>query len=284
VLARFLVTTSLEEIADATEKQLMGSDTRKKILLIDDDNDHLLLAKLQLEQLSTEYEIEVASSAEEGLRKLGESEFDCVISDYDMRPGMNGLELLASLKGSDLNIPFIMVTNKEINGLQSSAIKGGVDDFIPKSHGRQYIDSIASSIERAIQRRRRKPETTARIRHQLTGLTINSIDINKYFENSRDVCIIVRGDGLTIDEFNPAAQLLFGQHSHLEGTAITILIDPNDRQRLRRFLLATLMEQQAFENLTFLNEDGKVFHLKMRGILLQIKEKIYGALLQGRSV
>ena len=95
---------------------------RKRILLIDDDDDHLFLTKIKLERLNEEFDVDVAKSAEEGLEKLRRNEFDCVISDYDMRPGMNGLDLLQTLRHAEPNIPTILVSTGDRKGLDSSKL------------------------------------------------------------------------------------------------------------------------------------------------------------------
>jgi HD-like signal output (HDOD) protein len=61
------------------------------VLCVDDEIN--ILKSLQREFIDTDYEIHLASSAQEGLRVLEAENIDIVISDYKM-PGMNGVEFL----------------------------------------------------------------------------------------------------------------------------------------------------------------------------------------------
>ena len=80
--------------------------TKKKILLIDDEEDLCKLMKLNLERAG-EYEVTTASSGEEGVEKAKAEEFDLVITDFRM-PGMNGRAVLQAMKALKPDRPVVL--------------------------------------------------------------------------------------------------------------------------------------------------------------------------------
>jgi len=55
------------------------------------------------------WHVDVAASGDEALRALRNARYEVVLSDIDM-PGMNGLQLLRAVRGSDLDLPVLLVT------------------------------------------------------------------------------------------------------------------------------------------------------------------------------
>jgi putative two-component system response regulator len=103
----------------------------EKILLVDDEDANLRLLTKWL--ILSGYDIECASSGEEALQKVGESQPDLIILDI-MMPIMDGYEACRILKEDPktINIPIIMVTalhdrKSKLNGLSAS-----VNDFLSK--------------------------------------------------------------------------------------------------------------------------------------------------------
>src|SRR5665647_1484655 len=81
-----------------------------RILHVDDDVAFLSVAKQVLED-NAHFQVETAFSAEEALQKLRMSEYDVVITDYQM-PGKNGLELIREVRGQGNDVPFIVFSCK----------------------------------------------------------------------------------------------------------------------------------------------------------------------------
>ena len=63
----------------------------KKLLIVDDAG---YARESFASQLEDHYEIVVAETGEEALNKLTEADFDAVLSDIRMPPGMSGIELI----------------------------------------------------------------------------------------------------------------------------------------------------------------------------------------------
>lgn len=102
-----------------------------KVLIIDDDDDSLAIARLRLQ--TDGYDILSASSAEEGLQKISNDVPDLVLLDVQM-PGRSGFEVCAELKSDQrlCNIPVIFLsaaddTSEKVKGLDLGAV-----DYVTK--------------------------------------------------------------------------------------------------------------------------------------------------------
>lgn len=89
-----------------------------RVLHVDDSKSYLRMNGLFLLQKGYNLKIAPVLSAEQGLEKLKDEEFDAIISDY-MMPGMNGVQFLEALKKTGKDIPFIVFTG---HGEESVAI------------------------------------------------------------------------------------------------------------------------------------------------------------------
>lgn len=100
----------------------------KSILIIEDDS---CIAELQKDYLEVAgFEVRICTDGLEGLRKLKENEFDLLILDI-MLPGMDGLEILRSMK-EDKDIPVLLVSAKKEEIDKIKGLSLGADDYITK--------------------------------------------------------------------------------------------------------------------------------------------------------
>lgn len=99
------------------------------ILLVDDDASFLDAMKDYL-TLTNECTVECALSAEEALKKMKNTMYDAVVSDYSM-PDVNGVELLKSVRTFS-NIPFILFTGVGDEQIINEAIENEVDFYLEK--------------------------------------------------------------------------------------------------------------------------------------------------------
>jgi len=101
---------------------------KKKILIIEDD---LSIAELQKDYLEVaDFHVIVCSNGIEGLKTLQENEVDLLILDI-MLPGMDGLEILRSMK-EDKGIPVLLVSAKKEEIDKIKGLSLGADDYITK--------------------------------------------------------------------------------------------------------------------------------------------------------
>ena len=79
------------------------------ILLVEDNDDHAMLARSALLRSDHGFEVDRSSSAEECLVMLGKKTYDAIALDYSM-PKRNGIETLRDIMGMQYDAPVIMMT------------------------------------------------------------------------------------------------------------------------------------------------------------------------------
>ncbi len=101
---------------------------KKKILIIEDD---VSIAELQKDYLEVaNFEVIVCDNGLQGLKILQDSQVDLLILDI-MLPGMDGLEILRSMK-EDKEIPVLLVSAKKEEIDKIKGLSLGADDYITK--------------------------------------------------------------------------------------------------------------------------------------------------------
>jgi EAL domain-containing protein (putative c-di-GMP-specific phosphodiesterase class I)/ActR/RegA family two-component response regulator len=100
-----------------------------RILLIDDDTDVLRAYARALRACG--YQVDVATTAQDGLDNLGHTVYDAVFSDIVM-PGLSGLDLLGAVRGYDLDVPVVLMTGNPRLETAIRAIEHGVARYLVK--------------------------------------------------------------------------------------------------------------------------------------------------------
>jgi two-component system phosphate regulon response regulator PhoB len=105
--------------------------TKKKILVVDDEEDIIELVRYNLSREG--YKVLCAASGEEGLKTARAENPDLIVLDL-MLPGVDGLDVTRRLKVDDTTrkIPIVMLTAK---GEESDIVTGlelGAEDYITK--------------------------------------------------------------------------------------------------------------------------------------------------------
>jgi DNA-binding NtrC family response regulator len=118
---------------------------KSKILVIDDDTSLRRVLEYNLQEEG--YEVQTASSGEEGLYWFGQSCPDLVITDMKM-PGMDGLMLLKSIKERSADTLVIIITAFGTVDVAVDAMKAGAHDYITKPFKR---DELKLTVKKALQ-------------------------------------------------------------------------------------------------------------------------------------
>lgn len=133
-----------DEVAQRIEK---FSDTRSKILIIDDEIDSLLPLKRSLEV--EDYIVVGASNGHEALIKARTDIPDLILLDL-MMPEMDGYEVCAKLKNDEMtkNIPVIMLTAKDSVRDKVKGLDIGADDYVTKPFNLNELKARVKSVLR----------------------------------------------------------------------------------------------------------------------------------------
>ncbi|KXA99151.1 hypothetical protein AKJ40_03825, partial [candidate division MSBL1 archaeon SCGC-AAA259M10] len=147
-----------------------------KALLVDDEVDILEQAKIFLQKEVEELNVETVASAEKGLERLKEDEFDAIVSDYQM-PAMDGLEFLETVrKEKKSNIPFIIFTGKGREEVAMEALNLGADRYLQKGgNPRSQYGVLAQAIVQEVKHSKIEFEK-AKVEAELSSLVKGSND------------------------------------------------------------------------------------------------------------
>ncbi len=126
------------------------SDTRSKVMIVDDDMDSLLPLKRSLEQEN--YKVAEAYNGQDALKKAVAEIPDIILLDL-MMPGMDGYEVCNRLKKETTlrNTQIIMLTAKGEVGDKVKGLELGADDYVTKPFN---LNELKARIKTALRRTR----------------------------------------------------------------------------------------------------------------------------------
>jgi DNA-binding response OmpR family regulator len=119
---------------------------KKRILWADDEIEMLRPHILFLEEKG--YEITSVNSGQDALDYIRNESFDIVFLDENM-PGLTGIETLGYIKEIDPNVPVIMITKSEDEGIMTQAIGKKIADYLIKPvNPNQILLSIKKNLHK----------------------------------------------------------------------------------------------------------------------------------------
>ncbi len=119
---------------------------RKRILWADDEIDILRSHILFLQEKG--YEVVPVNSGHDAIDALKSESFDIIFLDENM-PGITGIETLSRLKEIDANIPIVMITKSEDEGIMSDAIGRKIADYLIKPvNPHQILLSLKKNLQK----------------------------------------------------------------------------------------------------------------------------------------
>jgi CheY-like chemotaxis protein/AraC-like DNA-binding protein len=166
-----------DEKPDDKEKEASGvllsaDDSRRKVLLVEDNKEFRTFLKEQLEDF---YQIVEAADGEEGERCAIDENPDLIISDI-MMPKVDGIELCRRIKTNmqTSHIPVILLTARTADDIKINSYEVGADSYMSKPFN---FDMLMVRIEKLIeQQEKRKQEFRKNIEVNPSAITITSLD------------------------------------------------------------------------------------------------------------
>ncbi|MFW5953465.1 MAG: response regulator [Candidatus Natronoplasma sp.] len=103
------------------------------VLIVDDDTEVLKLLKRTLEVAKNmEYDVTIATNGKYGLKHVRETDYDIILSDYQM-PQMDGIEFLKKVKEkSPRTLRFMITGEGDLNVAKEAINKADIDQYIEK--------------------------------------------------------------------------------------------------------------------------------------------------------
>ncbi len=131
----------------ADEKNEREERSLVRLLIVDDEE---IMRQFLNEVLKDEgYEIDLAASGKEALRRMNESEYDIVLTDIVM-PELDGLGVVAATKDLSYNPSVIVMTGYASMETAVESMKLGAADYITKPFN---IDQIRIIVKNAVEER-----------------------------------------------------------------------------------------------------------------------------------
>lgn len=165
------------------------------ILIIDDEKS---IRKTLSEILTFEgFTIDEAGDGAEGLKKIKENNYDCILCDIKM-PKLDGIEVLEQMRETNADTPFIIISGHANIETAVGAVKKGAFDFISKPPD---LNRLLITIRNAMDKKSLVTETKQlrkRINKgtEMIGTSAPMIKINETIEKvaPTDARILITGE------------------------------------------------------------------------------------------
>jgi len=192
----------MSEAAVISRGTLHGDSTPAGTVLIVDDEAEIRESLQTLLELEG-FEVETASTGEEGLARIGEHSFDLVLLDLAL-PGSDGMEILSEIRAQDIHLPVIMITAYGTVENAVRAMQSGAANFVQKPWDNE---KLLADVRAAVGRRRAEEENVQlkralKQRYNFTNIVGKSEPMLKIFDlvgqvaNSRST-VLLQGESGT---------------------------------------------------------------------------------------
>ncbi len=248
------------------------------ILLVEDDPGVARLERLRLERAG--YSVITAETADEGLGRVAEGGIDLILLDQNLSHGTSGLELFRRVKAAGYNVPAILVTGMQEEGLLVEALRAGVRDFVPKTpHFLNHLEPIVTRVLDQVRTERELAESRAsaqaneerrrELEHEIAqrkrveqALRQAEENLRRMVESVKDVAIFTLDPDGRVVTWNPGARRLFGYADReIVGRNGEVLFTPEDRAAgvHARELATAEARGRATDERWHLRQDGSRF-------------------------
>ncbi len=127
------------------------------ILLADNNQSYLEIARKMLRFHDESFSINVATSVEECIDKLLEKHYHLLLLDYEIDGG-KGFDILSGIANFSLNVPVVMMLNDGADNLAQEVIARGAIDYIMKVRG--HLTTLPIAVSKILKKHKREWQGT----------------------------------------------------------------------------------------------------------------------------
>jgi len=220
----------------------------RRILLADDNEDHVFLLRKILDE---KFEVDIARSGREALRRIREGGYDLVLLDY-MLPDMSGLDVLNEIASWNNGVPVIMITGQGSEDVAVKALTTGAIDYIIKSDS--FHKGILSCIEKSLEK------------YELQQEVKKTKEYLQRLVESAPMCIITTDLQGRIVSFNRHAEEVYGYRAEeVLGKHARILQPEEVEEGVSREIFNAIFSGKSWEGeLLNKRKNGEVFPIYIR--------------------
>jgi DNA-binding response OmpR family regulator len=143
------------------------AEMQEKILVVDDEKDICNILQFNLENEG--FEVEVAHSGEEALRKLSDS-YSLIILDV-MMEGMSGFKMAEKVRREGNTVPIIFLTAKNAENDMLKGFSLGGDDYITKPFS---VKEVLARVKAVLKRTTMTQTTSTKWVHEDLAIDMSS--------------------------------------------------------------------------------------------------------------
>jgi phosphoserine phosphatase RsbU/P len=196
-----MVAPSMSTAASPTASPARAeSRPRLRVLIVEDSEFDARILNAHLRQGGWAVESQRVADGPAFLATLKSACWDLILCDHSM-PGFSAPEALTLLQGTDLDIPFIIVSGGIEEGVAIAAMKSGAHDFLMKG--------ALGRLVPAVQRELREAQVRSARRVAEAALRESELRYRSVWENSTDAVLLIDLSG-AVRFASPAVDRLFG--------------------------------------------------------------------------
>jgi PAS domain S-box-containing protein len=238
--------------------KVSGEREAIRVLHVDDDASILQVSKLILMTIDN-FEIEGACCVEEAFKKLATSNYDVIISDYEM-PLKNGLQFLQELRESHNRIPFFIFTGKGREEVAITALNLGATGYINKHGNTETVyGELAHSIRAFVEKV-----------HTEEALKDSEAKYSAFIKQARDGVFIIQDQILEFAN-DAVAKMLGYSLAEIEKTPFFNFIAPESQEFITQRIKSQPAEQTnpSFYECKLQRKNGTVIDVELSAIVIQ---------------
>lgn len=112
------------------------NEEKINVLVVEDEQTLAMIIKDTLEE--KDFNIQLASDGEEGLRRFFDMRPDVLVADI-MMPKMDGIEMVRKIRQTDRQIPILFLTARSTTSDVVEGFETGANDYLKKPFGMQEL-------------------------------------------------------------------------------------------------------------------------------------------------